>query len=114
MSHPLLTDRSARVKQQIQRIELMLKTLKLNSGLRPDDSAFESTAPFCYDTMSFLEWLEWVMFPRTCEMIDRGLPLPTVCEIHPLAEEEFKLIALETDSLLAEIQALDQLFNVAH
>ena len=114
MSQPPLTDRSAQIKQQIQRIELMLQELDLYSEQRPDDRAFTSTAPFCYDTMSFLEWLQWVMFPRACEMIDKSLPLPTVCEIHPLAEEEFKLIVAETDTLLAEIRALDRLFNVAH
>ena len=114
MSQPQSADRPAQIKQQIQRIELMLQALGLYSGQRPDESAFQSTVPFCYDTMSFLEWLQWVMFPRTCEMIDKDLPLPTVCEIHPLAEEEFKLISVETDSLLAEIRVLDQLFNVAH
>lgn len=114
MSQPRFGDRTVQIKQQIQRIESIMQALDLYSQQRPDDRAFASTAPFCYDTMSFLEWLQWVMFPRTREMIDKSLPLPTVCEIHPLAEEEFKLIATETDSLLAEIQTLDRLFNVAH
>ena len=64
--------------------------------------------------MSLLEWLQWVMFPKTRELIERQRPLPTVCEVYPLAEEEFKLLTVDTNSLLEEIQALDQLFNIKH
>lgn len=109
-----MRDRPAQIELQIQRIEEMLREMALYSDQRPDEAAFQSTVPFCYDTMSFLDWLQWVMFPRTRELIARELPLPTVCEIHPLAEEEFKLLEQETDALLAQIETLDQLFNVSH
>ena len=106
--------RYAEIEAQIQHIELMMQELSLYASERPDASAFESTAPFCYDTMAFLEWLQWVMFPKTRELIAKQLPLPTFCEIHPLAEEEFKLYEENTDELLAEIHKLDELFNVPH
>lgn len=114
MTQATILDRPAKIKTQIQRIEMMMQAIGLYSDQRPDDSAFDSSVPFCYDTMSFLEWLQWVMFPRTFEMIEKQLPLPTVCEIHPLAEEEFKSLEQETDTLLAEIEVLDRLFSVAH
>jgi uncharacterized protein YqcC (DUF446 family) len=109
-----MTDRPAQIAKQIVKIETTMKQLKLYASVRPDDSAFESSTPFCYDTMSFLEWMQWVMFPRTREFISRDLPLPTVCEIHPLAEEDFKLLVQDTDALLDEIQQLDHLFNIRH
>ena len=109
-----MDERTENIELQIQRIERLLREMDLYSEQRPQASAFESSVPFCYDTMSFLDWLQWVMFPRTRDLIRRELPLPTVCEIHPLAEEEFKLISQETDTLLEEIAALDQLFNVPH
>ena len=109
-----LEERPEKIEQQIRRIEQLLKEMGLYSDQRPEDSAFNSTVPFCYDTMSFLDWLQWVMFPKTRDLISRELPLPTVSEIHPLAEEEFKLIDLETDALLEEIGVLDRLFNVPH
>ncbi len=109
-----MKNRPAQIEQQIQLIEARMQELKLYASVRPDDSAFNSSTPFCYDTMSFLEWLQWVMFPKTRELIARQLPLPTVCEIHPLAEEEFKLLTQETDILLDEILVLDKLFNVSH
>jgi uncharacterized protein YqcC (DUF446 family) len=109
-----MTNRPAQIKQQILKIEATMQQLKLYASDRPDDSAFQSSTPFCYDTMSFLEWMQWVMLPKTRELIERDLPLPTVCEIHPLAEEEFKLLVLDTDALLEEILQLDHLFNIAH
>ena len=102
------------LEQVLTDIESELQALDLWEEIPPPAEALMSTVPFCYDTMSFLDWLQWVMFPKTRELISRDLPLPTVCEIHPLAEEEFKLIEQETDALLAEIGALDRLFNVAH
>lgn len=109
-----MESRLARIEQQIRRIEALMQTMGLYAEAPPDASAFESSVPFCYDTMSFLEWLQWVMFPRTRDMIARRLPLPTVCEIHPLAEEEFKLIEQDTTALLSEIAELDRMFNVPH
>lgn len=109
-----MLNRPAQIERQIQQIETMMHEMELYACIRPDDSAFESSTPFCYDTMSFLEWLQWVMFPKTRELIAKQLPLPTVCEIHPLAEEEFKLLDQDTDALLDELLALDRLFNVPH
>lgn len=109
-----INHRSTKIEAQIQRIETIMQEKLLYARERPDEKAFQSAAPFCYDTMTLLQWMQWVMFPRTREMIDKNLPLPTVCEVHPLAEEEFKLIEQQTDDLLAEILALDKLFNVCH
>lgn len=91
-----------------------MQELSLSSSHPPAPSAFNSSAPFCYDTMTLLEWLQWVMFPRTRELLDKNLPLPTVCEIHPLAEEEFKQYTQNTDTLLSALLKLDNLFNIPH
>lgn len=107
-------DRLCQVEAQILRIEAAMREINLYADQCPDESAFTSSAPFCYDTMRFLDWLQWVMFPKTRALMAKSLPLPTFCEIHPLAEEEFKLYAQDTDDLLAEILKLDQLFNVSH
>jgi uncharacterized protein YqcC (DUF446 family) len=107
-------DRLSQIEAQILRIEAAMREINLYTKQRPDESAFTSATPFCYDTMRFLDWLQWVMFPKTRELMAKNLPLPTFCEIHPLAEDEFKLYAEDTDHLLAEILVLDQLFNVSH
>ena len=109
-----MQNRPAKIESQIRRIEELMREIDLYAYVPPEKSAFESDVPFCYDTMSFLEWLQWVMFPKTRELIRKQLPLPTVCEIQPLAEEEFKLLDQDTESLLEEIGRLDQLFNISH
>jgi uncharacterized protein YqcC (DUF446 family) len=106
--------RPEQIEVKIQQIETIMQALGLYASIRPADGAFTSNAPFCYDTMSLLEWLQWVMFPKTRELVRRQMPLPTVCEIHPLAEEEFKLFTQDTNALLEEIRALDGLFNIRH
>lgn len=112
MSQKNCKDRLSQIEAQILRIEAAMREINLYAEQRPHESAFASTAPFCYDTMRFLEWLQWVMLPKTQELMAKSLPLPTFCEIHPLAEEEFKLYAEDTEQLLTEILILDQLFNV--
>ena len=107
-------DRPAKIEAQIQRIEAAMRDAGVYAEQPPHASAFESSLPFCYDSMSLLEWLQWVMFPRTRDLLKNKRPLPTVCEIHPLAEEEFKLYKQDTATLLQEILKLDKLFNIGH
>ncbi len=107
-------DQPNQIEAQICRIEDALRAMNLYTNTPPKPSAFKSSTPFCYDTMSVLEWLQWVMIPKMRTLLMNHSALPTVCDIHPLAEEEFKLIDQPTDSLLAEILVLDQLFNIEH
>ena len=99
------------VLQQINQIEIQLNTLGLINSHPPSDEAMASAMPFAYDQMLFTEWLQWILIPKTRHLAENDLPLPSNCSIHPLAEEEFKTLPQETDSLLAEIKILDQLFD---
>ncbi len=100
-----------RVLLQLDSIETEMLKLGLQSNERPSDEAFASTVPFCYDQMLFTEWLQWVLLPKTRDMITQGQPLPTSCDIAPLAEEEFKQIPKDTQKLLALIQGFDTLLT---
>ncbi|SQA99718.1 Domain of uncharacterised function, DUF446 [Cedecea neteri] len=44
-------------------IEQILRDHSLWQGLPPDPTAFESTQPFCMDTLQPHEWLQWVLIP---------------------------------------------------
>lgn len=52
--------------------------------------AFESTQPFCLDTMSFPQWLQFVFVARMKVLLEGGQPLPSVSGIAPMAEEYFR------------------------
>ncbi|ETI61929.1 YqcC family protein [Marinomonas profundimaris] len=56
----------------------------------PTQSALQSVAPFCIDTMTFGQWLRFVMMERFKTMLETGSPLPANCHISPMAEDAFK------------------------
>ena len=55
----------------------------------PPPEALQSTEPFAVDTLSFDEWLQWILLPRMQELLVRQLPLPADCAIQPMAEEVY-------------------------
>lgn len=70
-----------------------------------------SAEPFCYDTMGFDEWLQWVFLPRMKAILENGSLLPEESLILPLAEEFCRSHAGETMVLLELIQQFDQLIQ---
>ena len=55
-----------------------------------DPLALESVEPFCIDTMTFVQWLQFMFIPRLRAMIDARVALPASSAIAALAEEYFK------------------------
>lgn len=53
----------------------------------PPARLLESGEPFCYDTLTFLQWVQWMMIPRMREILDNYEELPTTSAILPYAEE---------------------------
>jgi len=53
---------------------------------RPPAVAFESTLPFCTDTLHFEEWLQFVLIERLEEMLRVDAPLPVMSGVTPMAE----------------------------
>lgn len=58
---------------------------------RPDDKALSSTQPFCYDSLSFEQWLQFILIERFEVMIANEMPLPRNIAIIPMAEDVFDL-----------------------
>ena len=48
---------------------------------QPEITAFNSSTPFCVDTMNLEQWLRYVFLPRMRALIDAGTALPTRCAI---------------------------------
>lgn len=78
---------------------------------RPTDDALASTAPFCFDTLEFHAWLEWVFLPRMRHTLEHDLPLAAPCHISPLAEYQFATYDEPTDHLLSLLLELDTQIN---
>ncbi|MDD3610387.1 MAG: YqcC family protein [Halothiobacillaceae bacterium] len=93
---------------RLDAIEAEMRRIGLWGDTAPDPDALASVMPFCYDTLLFHEWLQWVFLPRMREVFQRGESLPAACVIHPLAEHSFAELPHPTDALLALIDQFDR------
>ncbi len=106
-------DRRQRCAVILAAIEREMQRAGLWEAHPPPPEAFESTVPFCFDTLELSQWLEWVFIPRTRAILDAGMSLPEKSAIRPLAEESFRALEIETERLEALIGELDDLINGA-
>lgn len=57
------------------------------------EKAMMSQQPFCVDTMTFSQWLQFIFIPRMQGLVDGKLELPRLTRgqgIEPMASEYFK------------------------
>ncbi len=77
----------------------------------PSEEALSSTLPFCCDTLSFPQWLQFVFQKRMKALIETGAPLPTQCGIAPMAEEWFAGSGPELVHLIRLLRQFDELMS---
>ena len=92
-------------------IEADLRQLHLWQSELPDSAALASKAPFCFDTLTFPQWLQFVFIPRMYELIESSQSLPESCGIAPMAEEYFSGSGLYVRPLLIHLASLDSYIN---
>lgn len=73
----------------------------------PAATALASTQPFCLDTLSATEWLQWIFIPRMQALLEANAPLPKEIAISPYLEEALKYEDYLAD-LLVPMTALEQ------
>lgn len=85
----------------------------------PSPQAFESTVPFCLDTMPFENWLQYVLIDKLRDMLFRAQHDPSVLQdlsslklkLHPVAEEYWRGQWREHRQLLLALRRLDDIFS---
>lgn len=93
-------------------IEVELRQMGLWQAEPPSQEALASTEPFCIDTLSFPQWLQFIFVARLSRMVDEGVALPASCNISPMAEEYFKSGWCVAEPLLDKLRKLDALFSL--
>ncbi|WP_281558591.1 YqcC family protein [Thalassomonas sp. RHCl1] len=73
--------------------------------------ALQSSQPFCCDTLTFEQWLQFVFIPKLGQMAEQKLPLPTNMALCPMAEEAFKHRGQAVAALVNIIGDLDELLS---
>jgi uncharacterized protein YqcC (DUF446 family) len=92
-------------------IESELRRLNQWSQIPPSAIALASQEPFCIDTLTLPEWLQFVFLPSLYERLEADQPLPDRCNIAPMAEEYFRGSALPADPLVLALKAIDTLLS---
>jgi uncharacterized protein YqcC (DUF446 family) len=102
------TDQYLYIGQLLRELEQAMKQLKVWSSRAPAPDAFLSQQPFAYDTMSLVEWVQFVFIPKMTELIETRQPLPVRCGISPMAEEYFKESSHDISHFMMVLQQLDR------
>ena len=89
-------------------IEQVMRLRALWSEEAPPIAAMSSRTPFCYDTLKFWQWLQWILVPRIRLILAEGAALPTTSDIAPLAEVEFRRLSQDSSRLLELIREFDR------
>ncbi len=92
-------------------IEAQLRQLSLWERLPPSSRALASVEPFCVDTLTLPQWLQFVFLPTLYRMLEEDAPLPERCAITPMAEEFFRGSQLATADLLESLRSIDRLLG---
>ena len=92
-------------------IESQLRQLNLWDRSPPSPEALASNQPFCVDTLTLPQWLQFIFIPTIYRMLEEGARLPDRCGIAPMAEEFFRGTELPTDELLIALVQIDKLLS---
>lgn len=106
-----MNDSTHQLADLVLEIEAEMRTIGLWEEHRPPAEALASSAPFCFDTLEFTQWVQWILLPRVVQMIEQQQPWPKASDIAPLAEERLKVLDHDTDRLLKLISDFDALIN---
>lgn len=105
---PSNSEKAADIAALLIDIEAELRRLNWWASRPPSPQAMASTAPFCADTLSLEQWLQFVFIPKMRQLIDKELALPGDCGIAPLAEVVWAERREVAATLIALVSAVDQ------
>lgn len=96
------------IGKKLAAIEDALKALCWWQDAPPSVEDLASTLPFCVDTLSFAQWLQFVLLARLRHMLAAGVPLPCEISVFPMAQQSFAGLSEDTRCLTEAIALLDE------
>ena len=103
-----MSDRLAQLADIVLRIEAEMRRLDIWERQPPSAAALASTLPFCYDTLQFPQWVQWVFLSRMQQIIQAGGPLPANSGIHAMVEHYCRENGLEAPTWIALFAEFDR------
>ena len=77
----------------------------------PVTKPWQAPCLYCVDTLSFDQWLQFVLIPRMEQLVMLQAPLPTSVSLYPMASEVYKEDLAEAEALLRLIARFDLLLS---
>ena len=95
----------------LQQLELQLRVQNLWQNSKPSQQALLSREPFAIDTLTFVQWLQFIFLEKMNELIQFSQPLPNSVSVHPMATEYFKGLDHDYSEIENIIARIDLLLN---
>lgn len=92
-------------------IEMELRALSLWSDQAPTAEQLASTEPFCLDTLTFPQWIQFVFIVRLKVIVEQGGAFPEKSTIAPMVEEYFRGSSLDVARLTQLMAEFDRLVS---
>lgn len=109
-----MSEKYAELEQVLREIEAEMQVWSLWSANKPSLTALQSVQPFCIDTLSFWQWVQWIMLPKFQQIIEQQLPLPKSSNMAPMIKEALQNNAVKSSKLIEFFDQLDQLLTIKH
>ncbi|WNC71009.1 YqcC family protein [Thalassotalea psychrophila] len=106
-----MTSKSAQLEIFLQTLTMQLKHVELWQVAKPSPQALSSTQPFCLNTLTFEQWLQFVFIEKLHTMIISNLPLPTQISVSPMGEEAFKNLGKDATDIINTLADIDELLS---
>lgn len=99
------------IQQHLLGLQQTMQANQLWEATPPSAEALASTQPFCLDTLSATQWLQWIFIPRMQALLAANADLPRNFAVTPYLEE-----ALKNETYLPELckplHQLEQLLKI--
>ncbi len=100
---------------ELAEILLTLESVMREQGLWrdqiPTGDALASQQPFCIDTLTFPEWLQFIFSVRVKYIIEKQEPIPRASGIVPMAEEYFRSTTHSSERIINLLRDFDGLIQ---
>lgn len=80
----------ATVKQHLSDLKIAMHIHQLWEITPPSSEAMANPQPFCMETLTPTQWLQWIFIPRIEALLDANADLPRNFAITPYLEEALK------------------------
>ena len=92
-------------------LEDELRNKGLWQEIKPDQRAFDSREPFAIDSLSFVQWLQFIFLDKMAKLVRLSQPLPGAMLILPMAQEYFENLPGNSTEITNIIGRIDLLFS---